>query len=256
MIIIVKKYFLETKKERGFSLIEILTTVAILALLAGIAVPTYIKRTRLANRQECLSSLSSLRNAQQFFASTHGHTFNFARCPKTWGLHSRLDGTPSQEIPEFTIPEELSIMYCKKQESSVSTMLRPPYPFYIDVESGAKSTFIYNYRIRGVSVNADYTEWDVDHIFDGWVFPYSFTSWNNFLNRIGKINPGQFLIFPTDAEMIAAGLRPPNLLKSKAVIEFLLMCNGNLDDNETTPDAIIMDDLGNTFLYADDTFVY
>ena len=51
--------------NRGFSLIELLVTVAIAAILAGVAYPSYLEQVRGSRRAECTGGLASLSNAME-----------------------------------------------------------------------------------------------------------------------------------------------------------------------------------------------
>lgn len=51
------------KDQRGFTLLELLMVVVIIAILASIAVPQYIKTTERARMSEALTNLSSLRQS-------------------------------------------------------------------------------------------------------------------------------------------------------------------------------------------------
>jgi len=51
------------KDQRGFTLLELLMVVVIIAILASLAVPQYIKTTERARMSEAISNLSSLRQS-------------------------------------------------------------------------------------------------------------------------------------------------------------------------------------------------
>jgi prepilin-type N-terminal cleavage/methylation domain-containing protein len=58
--------------SRGFSLIELLVVVAILAIISGIAIPAVLRARMTANESAAIASLSAIRSAQSAFASTCG----------------------------------------------------------------------------------------------------------------------------------------------------------------------------------------
>src|SRR5690554_7875076 len=52
-------------KQNGFTLIELMITVAIVAILASIAIPSYESYTRKANRSDGLDSIHNILIAQE-----------------------------------------------------------------------------------------------------------------------------------------------------------------------------------------------
>ena len=53
------------KRKEGFTLLELLMVVIIIAILASIALPQYLKTTEKARMAEAISALSTIRQSQQ-----------------------------------------------------------------------------------------------------------------------------------------------------------------------------------------------
>ncbi len=63
--------------EKGFTLIEILVVVIIVALLAAISVPYYMRYVEKARATEAQSALRTISNSYNIYAQEHGSTRDY-----------------------------------------------------------------------------------------------------------------------------------------------------------------------------------
>jgi type IV pilus assembly protein PilA len=63
------------KKQVGFSLIELLIVVAIILIMAGIAIPNYMRSRLMANEASASESLRNINTAELTYFSTYGIGF-------------------------------------------------------------------------------------------------------------------------------------------------------------------------------------
>jgi len=56
--------------QRGFSLVELLVVLAVIAIVAGITIPILLQARMRANEGAAIASMSAIRSAQSTFAST------------------------------------------------------------------------------------------------------------------------------------------------------------------------------------------
>ena len=89
-------------KQRGFTLIELMITVAVVAILAAIALPSYQEQVRKSRRSEAISTLGELQLRQERWRANN----------PSYGTQSLITGSSSfntnQKYYQFAVDDGVS----------------------------------------------------------------------------------------------------------------------------------------------------
>lgn len=132
------------RRERGFSLIELLIVVAIILVIAAIAIPSFIRSRIAANEASAVNSLKAIVTSQYSYASSYP-TVGFADTLKK--LSTPAAGDPPTESAAGYLD---AVLACASQPC-----LKSGYNFSIIEATGSPT--VVHYRVIAVPVQVGIT---------------------------------------------------------------------------------------------------
>jgi len=137
------------RKQKGFSLIELLIVVAIILIIAAIAIPNLLRSRIAANEASAVGSLRTINSAQITYCATYpaqGFATNLAILGGT--------GTSSNSSAALLLDNVLGSSSPNNGSSSSSANVKSGYRFYLSNTSG---TPVSTYQSNANPVTVDQT---------------------------------------------------------------------------------------------------
>lgn len=116
-------------RQRGLTLMELMIALVILAILVGIAVPTYNEQIRKTRRAEAMIALTEIANLQeQFYADNFRYTSTLALLPYPstsdggQGYYSLSVPSVTTSPPGFTVQAQALTSKSQKDDTNCRTL--------------------------------------------------------------------------------------------------------------------------------------
>ena len=137
------------RKQKGFSLIELLIVVAIILIIAAIAIPNLLRSRIAANEASAVGSLRTINTAEVTYASTYPAT-GFAV-----GL-GILGGTGSSSSSTAALLLD-NVLGCSSAQASTNPCSKSGYMFAVTATAGGAGTPTSYYSSNANPITVDQT---------------------------------------------------------------------------------------------------
>lgn len=132
------------KRKSAFTMIELLTVIAIIAILSAIIMPVYSRAKDNANRGSDISSMNSLRSALQLYRVDQGGYPPALLGYATTYVANAQPVPPANELIGFMYPkriDSLDVLRPIKNQSKPSELVTAVWPNQASVAGGANQKF-------------------------------------------------------------------------------------------------------------------
>ena len=128
--------------KKGFTLIEMMIVVAIIAVLAGVAIPQYNKYVKRSETTEGVGFMKQIIDAEIVYKSTHGDYIEFGDDQNT----SQSDGFGSigVQIPDGAAFTNYQVAHCTGTVDGIIVQTKT-----------ASSQYIYSIYPKGMTLNSN-----------------------------------------------------------------------------------------------------
>lgn len=89
------------RRQQGFTLIELMIVVAVVAILAAIAIPSYLEQTRKGRRAEAVRAVGELQLAQERWRAEN----------PSYGTMAQVGAPEASSYYTFTVPNNAASTY-------------------------------------------------------------------------------------------------------------------------------------------------
>src|SRR5258707_14558813 len=107
------------RKQKGFSLIELLIVVAVILVIAAIAIPNLIRSRMAADEASAVGSLRSINTSQVVYQSTYGPSFAANLGQLSDGGAAAHCGSPKAPTAAFSCPIHSALASGNKSGSTL-----------------------------------------------------------------------------------------------------------------------------------------
>lgn len=153
-----------TRRQKGFSLIELLIVVAIILIIAAIAIPNLVRSRQSANEANAVSTLRTLATSQSAYYSTFGALQGYASTMTALGPGVPCDPTHACLVDTVLACATQPCVHTGYNFYMTSTSTAVPYTDYVFTAtpsvwggSGAKNFCTSDEAMLRVEVNATAT---------------------------------------------------------------------------------------------------
>lgn len=133
--------------QRGFSLMELLISIAIIVIITAIAAPAFLQARRSANESSAVASLRALASAELTYASRNNQQYGRAADLVTPGYVDNRFGTMDRPINGYLFAESNNVGSIVPQIDGEDIPTDPPNGFVFSARPQSATQGRYNFAV-------------------------------------------------------------------------------------------------------------